>query len=268
MQATVFLIAALAVGGWTAGPKDDDRGVHQAPDSWRPWATDTTTVPGSRGRSSRSKGNGSSHWSSCRTLPGPNGISYLECKGGRPGGPDSAFEGTTPADGAAGPVITPEMLLEEALRQVQPPPPAIHTAPPRGREGYVGVRHFYWADRDQWRSITKRASAGAVWAEVTATPSRLVIDPGVGQARLTCQGPGTPYDFNKSPDRQDTSCTHIYTRSSAGLKGSQYTATVSVVWTATWVGSGGAGGPLAPITVSTTFPVRIAEGQALVQRSA
>ncbi|MFE3452493.1 hypothetical protein ACFXJ8_26580 [Nonomuraea sp. NPDC059194] len=160
------------------------------------------------------------------------------------------------------------MLLEQVLRQVQPKPPTVKTAPPRGRDGYVGVRHFYWADRAGWQPITKRAEAGAVWAEVTATPTRLVISPGVGQDQLTCQGPGTPYDSTKPPDRQKIDCTHTYTRSSAGLQNSQYTATVSVIWTATWLGSGGAGGPLAPITVSTTFPIRIAEGHALIQRSA
>lgn len=260
MHASVLVIGAL-LASLLADLGDDDRGVSQGRDSWRPWARDTGTVPGRPGRSG-GNGGGSSYWDSCRSIPGANGITYVECTGGRPGGPDSAFEGVVPGDPAGAPAITPEMLLEQALRQLKPPLPEVQTAPPRGRDGLVGLPHFYWVDRARWHPITSRAEAGTVWAEVTATPTNLVIAPGTGQPGLTCQGPGVPYKKN-----QKSSCTHTYTRSSAGLANASYQATVSVVWSAVWAGSGGVGGPLAPLTVSTVFPVRIAEGQALIQRS-
>lgn len=105
-----------------------------------------------------------------------------------------------------------------------------------------------------------------MWAEVTATPSKLTIQPGSGQKALTCPGPGVPYDQAKSPDDQDLGCTYVFTQSSAGLAGSQYQVKASLVWSAQWTGSGGAGGPLAPITTSATFPLRIGEAPALVGR--
>jgi hypothetical protein len=164
--------------------------------------------------------------------------------------------------GQAAPTVTPYELALQALRQLRPPAPQIRTAPPRGAEGMVGLRHYFWADRQQWRVLTRRAQAGAVWAEVTATPSRFVIEPGSGQPRTSCSGPGTPYRSDRPG-----ACTVLFSRSSAGLPGSHYQVTVSVVWTARWTGSGGTGGTLAPITTSTTFPLRVAEGQALIRRS-
>lgn len=256
MHSPLVLVTALLL---SLPGLDEDRGVAQGRDRWLPWANDSTTTPGSGGRSG-SGGGGEPYWDSCRYTPGPHGNTYLECTGGQPGGPDAAFEGVVPGDPA--PAITPEMLLEQALRHLKPPLPQVKTAPPRGRNGLVGLAHFYWMERSQWRPITSRAQAGAVYAEVTATPTNLVIAPGTGQSTVTCQGPGVPYQ----KDRKG-SCAHTYTRSSAGLANASYQATVSVVWSATWVGSGGAGGPLAPLTVSTSFPVRIAEGQALIQRS-
>ncbi|MFI6326532.1 hypothetical protein ACIBG8_54050 [Nonomuraea sp. NPDC050556] len=245
-------------------PADDDNGASRWGDSWVAYGTHDGRRPGSAG-SGRNGGGGGS-LSNCHTIPGANGITYIQCDAGA-AGQQNVFQGVVPGDPAA-PTITPDMLMQEALRQLTPPAPTVATAPPRGRDGYVGLRHYFWAERDQWRSISKRATAGPVWAEVTATPTTLVFDPGAGQASISCKGPGTPYDQSRSPDSQTSNCWHSFTRSSAGLPGSQYTVTVSVVWTASWVGSGGAGGPLAPITTSATFLLRIAEGQALIQRSA
>ncbi|MEV7006639.1 hypothetical protein [Streptosporangium sp. NPDC051022] len=257
------LLLSLFTMTMASGPGDDN-GAYPWGGGWVVYGDHGAGRPGTPARRG-GKHAGTSPWSGCHSLPGPNGIRYVQCDNG-PGTQNDLFEGVVPGDSAA-PAVTPEMLLQEALRQLRPPVPVVGTAPPRGREGLVGLRHFFWADRSQWHTISKRATAGPVWAEVTATPNHLVINPGSRQSSVTCQGPGTPYDPSKKPEAQKSDCSHLFTRSSAGLPGSQYRVTVSVVWTATWSGSGGAGGTLAPITTSTAFPLRVAEGQALIQRS-
>jgi hypothetical protein len=166
--------------------------------------------------------------------------------------------------GTPAPTVSPAQLAALAYQQLVIPVPTISTAPPRGHDGLVGLPEFFWADRAQWRPLNRRAEAGGVWAEVTAVPSRLVVRPGDGSS-VACAGPGVPYDLGRSPDAQDTGCTHLYQRSSAGLANSAYSVTANAVWTATWVGSGGSGGALPPTTRSVSFPLRVAEGQALVQ---
>ncbi|MGP3921315.1 hypothetical protein [Nonomuraea sp. 10N515B] len=241
---------------------DDENGASRWGDSWVAFGTHDASRPGQSGSGSHGGGGGLTN---CHTIPGANGITYIQCDAG-PRGQQNLFEGIAPGEPGA-PVVTPEMLLEQALKQLTPPAPMTVTAPPRDREGYTGLKHYFWAEREQWRPISARATAGPVWAEVAANPTTLVFSPGSGQKTISCKGPGLPYDHSRSPDAQKSKCWHRFTRSSAKLPGSQYTVTVSIVWTASWVGSGGAGGPLPPITTSATFPLRIAEGQALIQRS-
>ncbi|GAA3120079.1 hypothetical protein GCM10010466_08630 [Planomonospora alba] len=260
---SALLVTALAMALFS-DPGDDDNGAYPWGGGWVVFGNHETRRPGAAATAGGSDG-GASPWSDCHSLPGPDGIRYVQCEDG-PANQSNLFEGAAPGE-PADPAVTPEMLRDEALRQLRPPAPRITTAPPRGKEGLVGLRHFFWVEKSQWRPISKRATAGPVWAEVTATPTSLVIDPGSGQPGITCRGPGTPYDTSRSPGDQKSDCAHRFTRSSAGLPGSKYRVTASIVWAATWTGSGGAGGTLAPITTSTTFPLRIAEGQALIQRS-
>lgn len=261
MHATLTLSSLLmSVAFGAHAPGHDDHGAFPWGNSWVAYGHHETQRPGRPLRN-----NGGGRLNNCHTIGGANGITYLQCDS-VPGGQQNVFQGIAPGDPAA-PVVTPEMLLQEAIRQLKPPAPRIATAPPRGKDGLVGLPHFFWAEPSQWRSISKRATAGPVWAEVRATPTTVVVRPGARQAAVTCKGPGAPYDRSKSMNSQRTSCSYLFTRSSAGLPGSHYNVTVSIVWTAAWMGSRGTGGALAPMTTSTTFPLRIAEGQALIQRS-
>lgn len=156
------------------------------------------------------------------------------------------------------PAITPQMLLQQAIAQLRPPAPRILTAPPRGKNGVVGLPEWFWLDPATAGSITKRLAVGPVWVEVTASPQQMSISPGSGLAPVICPGSGTAYSAGTQ-----SSCTYTYTRSSAGQPGDAYTATVTVSWGGTWRGSGGVGGALTPIPVTDAFTVRVAEGQAL-----
>ncbi|WP_395110232.1 hypothetical protein [Actinomadura sp. SCN-SB] len=97
--------------------------------------------------------------------------------------------------------------------------------------------------------------------ELTASPQSMSITPGTGLGQVTCPSGGTPYTAGARP--QPSSCTYAYTASSARQPSGAYQVTATVSWGGTWRGSGGAGGALTPIAVSESFPLRIAEGQAL-----
>jgi hypothetical protein len=166
---------------------------------------------------------------------------------------------------ATNPGVTPQELLRQALAELSVPLPRPRTAPPRGRPGLVGLPEWVWLPASQWRPVTAEVSVGPVWAKVTAVPGKLTISPGGGEPDKSCTGPGTAYDPAKPASAQHTACSYLYKQSSDLQPGHAYQVSVSVTWTATWTGSGGAGGAVnPPLTETTTFPVRVAEGQALV----
>jgi hypothetical protein len=161
----------------------------------------------------------------------------------------------------AAPTVSPAQLAQQAWRRLPIPAPEVATAPPRGSDGLVGLAEWFWVTN--WHSRHDRVQAGGVWAEVTARPTGLTISPGAGQTSVTCDGPGTAYDRKRSAQSQQSDCSYTYDRSSAGLPDEAYKVTVTVTWGGTWVGSGGAGGTLPALSRSTTFPLRVAEGQAV-----
>lgn len=163
-----------------------------------------------------------------------------------------------PGAPAGAPAITPQMLLQQAMAQLRPPAPRILTAPPRGKNGVVGLPEWFWLDPATAGPISKRLAVGPVWVEVTASPQQMSISPGAGLAPVVCPGSGTAYSAGAQ-----SSCTYTYIRSSAGQPGDAYSATVTVSWGGTWRGSGGVGGALVPIPVTDAFTLRVAEGQAL-----
>jgi hypothetical protein len=166
-----------------------------------------------------------------------------------------------PRRGPAGPAITPGQLALQEWRRLPVPVPQVRTAPPRGSEALVGLAEWFWVAN--WSARTGRAQAGAVWAQVTARPTRLTIDPGAGLPSVSCAGPGTVYDGARPAAAQHSSCSYTYLRSSAGLPGSAYRVTVTVTWGGTWQGSGGSGGTLPALARSASFSLPVAEGQAV-----
>jgi hypothetical protein len=163
--------------------------------------------------------------------------------------------------GGQRPTVTPAQLAATAWARLPIPQPDVRTAPPRGSSGLVGLSEWFWVTN--WSTHTGRAEAGGVWAEVTARPTSLTISPGAGQPSVNCSGPGTAYDSKRPATQQRSDCSFTYTRSSAGLSGAAYQVTVTVTWGGTWVGSGGTGGTLPALSRSTSFRLRVAEGQAV-----
>lgn len=175
----------------------------------------------------------------------------------------SAVIAATPVDCSAAQTATPQQLAQQAWQGMQLPLPDVRTAPPRGAAGLVGLPEWVWVPRTQWRPQAKHASAGGVWAQVTATPKQMIIDPGSNLPATRCHGPGTAYDPVKPASAQRTDCSITYARSSASEPGAVYPVRVTVVWAGTWHGSGGTGGALPNIARSTTFRLPVAEAQGL-----
>ncbi len=186
----------------------------------------------------------------------------VTCPGRQP------FGGVTLVSKATGvPRITPRELMEYARGLLHIPATAPATAPPRTRRGLVGLPEWYWIPQGWGPVRSPRVTAGPVWAQVTATPILLSFDPGGGLAGSSCRGPGTSYAAGRH-----TACSYTYQQSSATQPGGRYQAQVVVTWRVTWAGGvGGAttdGGTLsAGLAEAYGFPLRVAEGQALVTKT-
>jgi hypothetical protein len=164
---------------------------------------------------------------------------------------------------ADGGTLTTEDLAAQAYAELSPPTLSVGTAPPSGRDGLVGLPEWFWIDAADYQTLLQTVSLGGLSATVTARPGPLVINPGDGQASFSCAAPGTPYNPSEPAGSQQSDCTFLYTRPSAGLPGNQFNVSISVTWTATWAGTGGTGGTLAPITRTTEIALQIAQAEAV-----
>jgi hypothetical protein len=162
------------------------------------------------------------------------------------------------------PAITPQQLLQQALSKMIIPALRPATAPPRGKDGLVGLPEWFWVPRPAWRPVSVTVTAGPVWATATARPYQLTFSPGGGLAGVSCAGPGTPYNPGQPAAAQHSACTYTYDQSSAGQPGSAYRAALTVTWRVSWTGSDGAGGVLNPaLQIPSFFALPVAEAQAL-----
>jgi hypothetical protein len=196
--------------------------------------------------------------------PPPKGMSWalMDCPGGGPGaGPQAILMN----NGTGAPQITPQQLLQQALSELRIPALQPGTAPPRGKDGLVGLPEWFWVPAAEWHRLSVTVRAGPVWATATATPAGLSFQPGGGLGAVSCAGPGTAYNAARPASQQHTRCSFTYDQSSAGQPGHVYQAAVVLSWRIAWVGSGGAGGLVdAGLPVPFAFPLPVAQGEALV----
>lgn len=163
-------------------------------------------------------------------------------------------------DGAnpdAVPQVTPAQLAQQIYNRLQLPKPALQINPPNddpARFQLVNFPTWWWVTN--FAALQQRTALGAVWAEVTATPVYSTFDGGQGDS-ARCGGagmawhPGLPGEFRGA-------CSYTYRRAA-----NHVTATVTVTWQVTWVGSGGTGGTLDPMQLSTALPLTVYERQAV-----
>jgi hypothetical protein len=186
----------------------------------------------------------------------------ITCVGKQP------FGGVTlVSDNGAGTVaVNPWALLQILESELHVPVLTAETAPPRHKDGLVGLPEWYWIRRGFKAVGPPPIHLGGASASLTATPSAtLTFDPGGGLPSSSCgNGPGIPYTTGASPAG---ACTYTYQQSSATQPGGAYAAAVVVRWKVTWViyspqtGTRTGGRILA---VPDQFSLKVAEGQALV----
>jgi len=198
--------------------------------------------------------------------PPPAGDSWalLTCFGGIS---RSAPQAGLVSNATGAPEVTPRQLLEQALSELRVPYLEPGTAPPRGKDGLVGLPEWFWIPAADWHPSIVTVRAGPVWAIVTATPASLTFDPGGGLPPVSCAGPGTAYALGRPAQEQPSGCSYTYEQPSLGQPGNAYQASVTVTWRISWTGSGGQGGVLTPaLPLPVSFQLPVAQGEALVTR--
>ena len=154
--------------------------------------------------------------------------------------------------------VDPAVLARQAADQVPIPAPGVSMNPGPSDGAVVNVETWLWVDPASWQPVAAQASAGGVVVTATASPRRVLWDMGNGD-RVTCAGPGTPYDSTRASSAQSTDCSYTYRQSSARAEGGAYTVTATVVWEVSWTVTGAAGGGslgTAPRSQSVRLPVK------------
>ena len=155
--------------------------------------------------------------------------------------------------------------MKIAIGELSVPTLAAATAPPRGKDGLVGLPEWFWVPRGQWHAVSVTVNAGPVWATATAAPTSLSYVPGGGMGSVSCTGPGTAFNRALPAAQQHTGCSYTYTQASKGQPGNAFQAGLFVTWKVSWTGSGGAGGLITTgYTTGNAFAVRVAQAEALV----
>jgi len=160
--------------------------------------------------------------------------------------------------GVLPPQVTPDQLAQRALNQLQLPDPQVDLSPNPDIVAYQLVNLPTWWAVENWAPQTQRTQVGPVFAEVTATPVSTRFDGGDGSAPVTCNRRGVKWRSGL-PEELPQACRFTYQRANE-----QVTATISMTWRVTWVGSGGTGGTLPPLTTSSDQPLTVYERQAVV----
>ncbi len=129
---------------------------------------------------------------------------------------------------------------------------------------------WVWLDKATFQEVKVRAEleAAGVWAETTAKPVALHLDPGTedaetypssGDCEINEDGSiGTPY--SKGAAERTPPCGITYLRASGDAP---YQLKASITWEISWQGSGGAQGDLPDGTFETTQDLAVREIQAV-----
>lgn len=190
--------------------------------------------------------------------------------------PASTMNGTvwlaTPPPGFGGSGVSPAVLAARALASLRLPHPTPGRYPAgvlRDGRPYTVVTAYtwYWTDPASFHTLTARASAGGVWAQVSVTPTALTFSPGDGGGAVSCAGPGVVWRRGDGPwAASPAGCNYRYPHSSIGRAGGEVTATYGIAWTVTWTSSTGETGSLPAMTTTTPARFAVAEVESVVIR--
>lgn len=156
--------------------------------------------------------------------------------------------------------VPPEEIRDVATARLEPPSPAPQTSPPIARQTFVRVATWLWLDPASWTPIEVTETQGLTSVTVRATPTGAVWSMGDGE-EVTCSGPGLAWTSGAAEDATD--CSYTYEHSSYGEPGGRFAASVTVTWVFEWWINGVAQGGFGSVDVSASFPMAVAEIQAV-----
>ncbi|MEV0218421.1 hypothetical protein [Streptomyces sp. NPDC050704] len=163
---------------------------------------------------------------------------------------------------------TPETLAGYAYDKVKVPDTEIELKP-EGKST-VNLPTWVWLDKGTFQEVKVRAELPNtnLWAETTAKPVALHLEPGTedaetypasGDCEINDDGSiGTPYE--KGDAEKTPPCGIRYLRATAGAP---YELKASVTWQITWEGTGGAGGDQPDGVFETTQDMNVQEIQSI-----
>src|SRR4051812_15446259 len=210
-------------------------------------------------------------WTSGSSLAGPDGATAgawalyssgpSSCRGallaGQFGPPHPFWVDAPTRGGGAARPVSPMNLASEALSRSQLPATEFQTWPPTGK----GVVNFpTWVHvTSSWSPVSAVANAGRASVRVTATPTSMTLqsvdstDGGATfhEVQRHCDGPGATYKPSRAASEQDGACTMAWSWPSARYSNGVFPLTVTVVYSVSWSGTGGAG-TLPTLTRSST----------------
>ena len=169
------------------------------------------------------------------------------------------------------PQVSTEQLAQQATSVVYDniPAPFGNFAPP-ARRGVVKLGTWFWVNPLMWVPISATAGvptpAGYISVTTTATPKKLIFDPGdgsLGTGPVTCDGPGLPW-IELFGDHMDSKCMYTYQHSSSMHPAGLFPATLSVQWHVTFTTNFGAKGTVGDFTFAASHQMNVREIQALV----
>ncbi|MFB6843870.1 hypothetical protein ACFCXS_03190 [Streptomyces sp. NPDC056373] len=163
---------------------------------------------------------------------------------------------------------TPKTLAEYAYNKVKVPETEVELKP--AARSTVNLPTWVWLDKGTFKDVKVRAALPntGLWAETTAKPVALHLDPGTedaevfpasGDCAINDDGSiGTPY--TKDAADETPPCGIRYLRASDGAP---YQLSASVTWKITWQGSDGTTGDLPDGTFETTQDMNVQEIQSV-----
>jgi hypothetical protein len=168
--------------------------------------------------------------------------------------------------------LTDQTLAEYAYDEISIPETEIELNPEG--EQLLGVPTWIWLDADDFEPRTVRAELpiNGLWAETTAEPVSMTIDPGTEDAELfpsdgTCEIDdkgriGEPYERGRADEDPPCGATYLRSTHAAG----SYELTASLTWEVHWTGSQTQGeNPLPSGTFETTHTIVVNESQTIVR---
>ncbi|MFI5687706.1 hypothetical protein [Streptomyces sp. NPDC051636] len=163
---------------------------------------------------------------------------------------------------------TPKTLAEYAYNKIKVPSTSIEVKPTA--KSTVNLPSWVWLDKGTFKEVKVRAELPdtGLWAETTAKPVALHLDPGTpdaetypssGNCTINEDGSiGTPYE--KGDGDRTPPCGITYLRAS---NGTPYHLKASITWQITWKGSDGSGGDLPDGIFDTTQDMNVQEIQSV-----